>query len=90
MVTKEQALAAIDRVRRLVKERQQGDPSDVRYPILLKEFDRVERLIEMGWPLAAKDAADLRFGLFGVKEVEDDPKLSDQLNSLDRLLKGRI
>ena len=67
---------------------QQASPESL-YEILLKELNRVGSLVANGWPLSAEDAANLRFGVFAVRELEDKPELSDKLVALDRRLKAR-
>ena len=87
MANKQQARSAIDRLRHEVQELHEADSSDPRYQILLKELDRVEMLVNDHWPLSPELSSKLRFGLFGVREFEDKPKLSDELSNLDHLLK---
>jgi hypothetical protein len=87
MVTKGEALSELRRMRSLLEKFQQEKRNDRRYDILLKELDRVEALVNASWPLPPKVAADLRFGLFAVRELDDEPSLSDELCALDKVLK---
>jgi hypothetical protein len=82
MITREKALSEIHQAKNSVEKLQQASPEN-RYAALLNELNRVGSLVANGWPLSAEDAANLRFGLFAVRELEDKPELSDQLVALD-------
>ena len=82
MITREKALSEIHQAKNSVEKLQQASPEN-RYAALLNELNRVGSLVANGWPLSAEDAANLRFGLFAVRELEDKPDLSDQLVALD-------
>jgi hypothetical protein len=82
MITREKALSEIHKAKNSVEKLRQASPES-RYEALLNELNRVGSLVANGLPLSAEDAANLRFGLFAVRELEDKPDLSDQLVALD-------
>ena len=87
MIEQAEIHAQIANVRRVIEKRSALNPGEVRYKVLLKELDRVDREVMTHWPLDPEFSKSTRFGLFAVRELEDEPDLVDLLVSLDKALK---
>jgi len=77
----------IAKIRTSVAERLRRNPDEIRYKALLAELERVEQQVRRSWPLDPGFSQSTRFGLFAVRELEDEPDLVEDLVALDKALK---
>jgi hypothetical protein len=88
MSTKDRIEALILKIKEMLAQRLMRSPDEIRYKALLTELEKVEQEIRKAWPLNREFAQSTRFGLFAVRELEDEPELVDQLVALDKSLKS--
>lgn len=58
-------------------------PSDNRLKFVVEELERLEKLVNISWPLTEDEKAKVVIGLYAVREIDDDnPDLAIRLTHI--------